>query len=214
MVVDGELRRAVSESRFATYLAEANGDESLAWALYEWNLDLSAAFHGPLAVVEIALRNRLYEAAVSSYGANWLTSDRLRSLDRDRVRDAVHSIVRRNPTLTTTSVSPEAIVAELTLAFWVSMVSNRYDQTLWRESFGRAIRPTRRRAFHDDLDRLRTLRNRIAHHERLLNRNPLADERRIATVLNLISPTVAAWVANRTQVGAVAARRPVDLRSG
>jgi hypothetical protein len=42
------LRAAISEERFARYLSSALGDERLAWELYEWGLDVAAAFHVPL----------------------------------------------------------------------------------------------------------------------------------------------------------------------
>ena len=201
-----ELGRAVSETRFATYLARSNGDATAAWSLYEWNLDISTAFMQPIAAVEITLRNALYDAASSPHGRNWLTiSPHLRQPETQKISAARFELRRRNTTIT-----PDAIVAELSMGFWVALLTNRYDQTLWRTAFNRAFgRPVQRGPLHDALDRVRTLRNRVAHHEHLLDRNLVEDAARIDRVLQMLSPTVAAWVASRSTINLVLPRRPV-----
>ena len=68
------LRSAVSETRFASYLTHSGGDEKLAWRLYEWNLEVSAALMTPLHMLEVTLRNRLHEAGAHPFGSNWLTT--------------------------------------------------------------------------------------------------------------------------------------------
>ena len=59
------------------------------------------------------------------------------------------------------------VVSELSFTFWVALFANVYDQTLWRTDLHRIFTPRtkNRHGLHDSLDRLRNLRNRIAHHE-------------------------------------------------
>ncbi len=45
------LRVAFSEERFARYLTSPTATSKFAWTLYEWGLDVSAAFHVPLHAV-------------------------------------------------------------------------------------------------------------------------------------------------------------------
>ncbi len=201
------LRSAVSETRFSTYLKHSAGDEELAWRLYEWNLAVSSALMTPLNMLEVTLRNRLYEAGARPFGSNWLTtSTHLRAADRGMVTDACDYLNRRN-----SPVNPGAMIAELAFGFWVGLLANHYDQTLWRQGLHRAFaRGANRPYLHDQLDRVRTLRNRIAHHEHLLNRDLRADLTRIDMVLESLNPEVAAWVRGLPNAATVIALRPPD----
>jgi hypothetical protein len=201
------LRSAISETRFATYLRHSAGDEVLAWRLYEWNLEVSSALMTPFNMLEVTLRNRLYEAGARPFGSSWLTtSTHLRAADSRMVIDACDYLNRRNA-----QVNPGAVIAELSLGFWVGLLANHYDQTLWRQGLHRAFgRGTNRRETHDQLDRLRTLRNRIAHHEHLLNRNLQADLARIDTVLESVNPEVATWVRRLSVATDAISKRPVQ----
>ena len=199
------LRSAVSETRFATYLAHGAGDEALAWRLYEWNLEVSSALMTPLNMLEVTLRNRLYEGGARPFGSNWLTtSTHLRTGDRGMVTDACDYLIRRN-----SPVNPGAVIAELAFGFWVGLLANHYDQTLRRQGLHRAFtRGANRPYLHDQLDRVRTLRNRIAHHEHLLNRDLQADLNRIEMVLEWLSPDVAAWIRGLPDAATVISSRP------
>jgi len=66
-----ELPNVISGPRFATYLQATGNDRSRALALYEWNLDLSAAFIVPLQICEVAVRNGVAEAIEKVHGTTW-----------------------------------------------------------------------------------------------------------------------------------------------
>lgn len=68
-----DLVALVGAPRFGPYLAAANGDHRGALDFYVWNLTLSAAFHGPLAILEVAVRNALHRELTALFGANWPT---------------------------------------------------------------------------------------------------------------------------------------------
>lgn len=59
IVSDEALASLLTHERLATYLAASNGDVSAALALYNWNIDVSAAALAVTAMVEIPLRNAL-----------------------------------------------------------------------------------------------------------------------------------------------------------
>jgi hypothetical protein len=129
------LRLAVSEARFATYLKHSAGDEAVAWRLYEWNLNVTAALLTPVNMLEVTLRNRLHEAGTQTYGPNWLANSKhLRVGERDSVIKACDYLRQRD-----SPVNPGAIIAELGLGFWVALLANHYDQTLWRQALHRAF---------------------------------------------------------------------------
>lgn len=68
--------------------------------------------------------------------------------------------------------------------------------------------PLKRAQIFQPLDDLRRLRNRIAHHEPILNRNIAADYASILDLIRYISPTTAQWVDCQSQVAAVLATKP------
>ena len=192
-----ELRRSLSTERFQRYLAATQGDERRALCLHVWNTAVAAAFYGPLQACEVALRNRVHAVLSSAYGGWWLRDELLlRGGELRMARDAELVVARRNK-----EVVPGRVVAELGFGFWVGLFAKAYDQALWRTHLYRAFRPRPdRRDLHDDLDRLRTLRNRIAHHEPIFHRNLVEDHGRIMSILGALSPTVADWVAHHSRV--------------
>lgn len=192
-----ELRRTLSEERFGRYLEAVRGDKIRALSLHVWNTAMAAAFYGPLQACEVALRNNIHGELSSAYGRWWLRDKALLRGDELRMaRDAELVVARRGK-----EVVPGRVVAELGFGFWVGLFAKAYDQALWRTHLYRAFSPRPdRRQLHDDLDRLRTLRNRIAHHEPIFHRNLVRDHQRIVEIVGVLSPPLAAWVAHHSRV--------------
>jgi len=65
-----------------------------------------------------------------------------------------------------------------------------------REVFGRAGARTRK----PDSQKLRTFRNRIAHHEPIFQRNLVEDYERIVDVVTWLSPSVSSWMTEHSRV--------------
>jgi hypothetical protein len=209
-----KLRVAISEQRFARYLTEAGGDERLAWQLYEWGLDVASALHLPLHAIEITLRNRIFESIGRVHGRTWLTHPSrttwLREYEIEMIDTAHRQVSREGRTV----VSPDDLVAALPFGFWVGLVAGFHDQGLWRQATYRAFSgKAKRRDLHDHLDRVRTLRNRVAHHEHLLNRDLDDDLDRIDTLLKSLNAEVAAWVTGHSPARGVISNRPTRNQS-
>lgn len=199
------LRAALSEQRFATYLGATGGDPARAWALYEWGLDAATAFQLPLHALEITLRNSLHTVIANVFGPEWLTTPGyLRHSEIRMVAEASSRLQRDHK-----PVTADALVAALSFGFWVGLVAAYHDQILWRRAGHRAFNSSpRRRDVHDQLDRVRTLRNRIAHHEHLLRRHLDEDNARIVGLLHALNPDIGEWVEQRSTVNDILARRP------
>lgn len=102
------------------------------------------------------------------------------------------------------------MVAVLNWGFWTGLLAKRYEQ-LWRSHFRKVFRsegPLTRAQIFQPLDDLRRLRNRIAQHEPILNRNIAADYASIIELVSYISPDSADWVDAQSQVAAVIAAKP------
>jgi hypothetical protein len=201
-----DLPLVISAPRFATYLQATGNDRERALSLYEWNLTLSAAFIVPLQVCEVAVRNGVAEAIEKVHGATWPWSNGfLRSLPRPkRLTDYnpeidLRSVAARQPTT-------GKVIAELKFAFWEQIFTAGQDSRLWLAHFRASFPgtpatlsiPTARATARDDLRSIRHLRNRIAHHEPIFNRNLVDDYRRIHELTGWRSQTAAAWM-NRKQ---------------
>ncbi len=188
------LRTCISPERFSTYLDLAKGDRRLAIQMYIRNAALGGAFHGPLQALEVTLRNAVHHTLVSNYGAFWFDDSRLlRATEQASVRRANQKIRNQR--------TPGHVVAELNFGFWVALFSKSYDHGLWRTDLHLIFAPKpNRRELHDQLDRLRTLRNRIAHHEPIHQRDVRVDHEKILWILKMMSPATAAWVAHHSRV--------------
>ena len=196
------LRGAISEQRFATYLRLAGGNGDQALQLYVRNVALGAAFHGPLQALEVTLRNAVHDAMTQVHGQSWFNNAPLRAPEQRAVNKAIQSIQREGKPQT-----PGRVVAEINLGFWVALFAKKYDATLWRTVLHGCFRAPRSRVnVHDRLNRLRTLRNRIVHHEPILQRHLQADHNGILWLLDRLSPETAAWVAHHCRVPEVLAQ--------
>ena len=65
------LATLVGTPRFGPYLAAAHGNVRAALDLYVWNLCLGAAFYGPLAILEVTVRNALHRELSALFGPSW-----------------------------------------------------------------------------------------------------------------------------------------------
>ena len=196
----GGLISAVSKTRFATYRQSTDSDRG-ALQLYTWNTAVAASFHGPLQTLEITLRNAVHDVMSAAHGTRWFDTARLlRPAQVSTVERAVEHLRRvgKQPTA-------NRVVSELPFGFWVALFANAYDTTIWRSDLYRifARRIKNRQGLHETLDRLRTLRNRIAHHEPIFQRNLKDDYRRIRDVVELLSEPALLWLDHHSRLDAL-----------
>ena len=202
------LRTCISPERFQSYLDATGGDVEAALRLYVWNTAVSGAFYGPLQACEISLRNAVHDRLSQRYGVRWFENGAF--LDPGDVAMAAKAIDRINRLGKTPT--PGRVISELGFAYWVGLTANYYDQTIWRTELAFLFHPRpRRKDVYSDLDRLRTLRNRIAHHEPIHNRNLIQDYERVDRVLRLLSPEKTDWVARHSRVYETLALSPEDV---
>ena len=208
-----ELEASLSHERLGTYLNATGGDRTGAIKLYTWNTAISAAFYGPLQGLEVTLRNALHRRLAERYGEAWYDNPDA-GLDRgavERIGNARMELARDGR-----GDGPPRMVAALSFGFWVSLLGSggrmdarrkaNYEMTLWRPAlrgaFAHRATLTRKEA-HRPLNALRTLRNRIAHHEPVFARNLARDHVRIVEVLGWMTPGTRKWVEYHSRVPAV-----------
>lgn len=205
----------LSAPRFATYLKAAGNDRTHALDLYHWNLQVSAAFMIPLHVLEVALRNAVVDAIEAVHGGTWpWTQGFIRSLPNPG--PPAYNPKRDLSTCAAQHPTAGKVVAELKFAFWENMLTKRHQSRLWDAHFFRVFpdAPTgatadqRRSELRIDVEAIRKLRNRIAHHEPIFPRMLQDDLDRIMRCIQWRNATTASWVRDIETVQALLAIRP------
>jgi hypothetical protein len=157
------IERTVTNERLTRYLTATAQDLSRALQLYEYNVHLSEVLYGLLHGLEVTVRNAAdYDLAASYGAADWYDRAPLSSYWMDRIARAKNGVG---------ATTPGKVVAELTFGFWVELLSKRNQNILW---VGRRLKTAfpnttlSREIIHERLKAIQRLRNRIAHHERVL----------------------------------------------
>ena len=183
------IERAISSSRLTTYRRAAR-DDSHAWDLYRWNLDLVAAFAPRSADLEVALRNTIHDQLTTHLGrSDWWAAQSL-LLDDITAEMLIAAVGKHQKKIAEGTVGVGKVIADLTLGTWVNLLGRGghsalgrtidYETHIWRPALrfgfvtgsltpsGRERRPTRD-AVHARAANFQRLRNRAAHHEPIFN---------------------------------------------
>ena len=212
------VRTAIGADRLAAYDTAVGGDHARAVDLYGWNAAIGAALFEDLGVLEVTLRNACHRElrtwnAKQGSASPWYHHPVLTPGGMEDVGRARRRVLQGG--------KPETegrVVAELMFGFWRLLHSKTYEATLWTPCLRHAYplqRPNDRTAVYERLDRLNTLRNRIAHHETIHGQTIAKTGLGIAgmheTLLDLlgwIDADVRHWVAVSSHVPALLQTRP------
>jgi hypothetical protein len=161
-------------------------------ARYLWNMSLCEALYPPLQMAEIALRNALHHSLTTRYHSQqWYdTITGLPQWQQNQLTDARAKLVKDGK-----PVTPGRMVAELHFGFWTGFFNKSHAQTGLGHALAHHVFVHAPRAERDmkKLDarwkRIRDLRNRVFHHERVIHWNDLDTQHRaILEVIRWIAP--------------------------
>lgn len=207
-----EFEATLSLERFNRYLEWRSGNHALALELYALNTKLSEALYTPLQILEITLRNRVHIVLTEARHERWFEDDGFLLLDhqRDRIAEASEQLAseRKDPT-------PGRIVAALTFSFWTAMLAGSYEN-LWQETLHAIARREdgkgfTRKDFSTPLSPIRTLRNRVAHHEPIVQWDLPKHYRHILQLIRWLSPAAAGWCERYSRFPEVYPNEPIVL---
>ena len=204
-------------ARFAPYLREAHGDIDRARELYLWAADLAGALFSTIAFVEVGLRNSMdrklrawNDQQGPEYRMDWALGKGAAPLlydlvthkslavaqnfasEQSRLRPKTHP--RR-----LAAVTHDDVVSHFMFGTWVYLIKPRVwnqsqqCQQLWQECLSDAFpyadpSDSGRERLASQLDRVRKLRNRVAHHENLLSVDVRWRLRDMLGILALLDP--------------------------
>ena len=159
-----KLETTISRERLGRYLSATKGNLPSALKLYELNLRLSQLLYGALHGFEVLLRNSMHDQLVAFFkDPEWYEKAPLNPSSRDMVYVAKSNVGPK-------SYTPGKVVAELTMGFWTGLTAGSYQRDLWVPCLHKAFPniPPDRAKIHAAISDLKALRNRVAHHERIL----------------------------------------------
>ena len=261
-----DLQRSISDARFQTFLDAAADDAKLARDLYVWNRDVSVGLLADIAVIEVALRNAMHDAAKNAWHSHWYADPEVPLDDRSSSQLAgawglLHTSIKNRAE---DADVPGRIIAQCTFGFWTNLLDaggyvgrppRRHEADydyLWKRAFKKAFPggrieakrqrdaqiaalapgPSRQQevlrlrqevAFtrvwvHRICKNVNELRNRVAHHEPIVNGFPLKGQHQrmttqegfdeILALARMIDMPLATWINSNSTVPALLAHRP------
>jgi len=200
---DALWRRWLGDARSDSYLKISASSKLSELALH--NQRISSALMEDVSHIEIALRNVLSAAMKARYSSpehSWLDdpSGELAILGGKnmvgRIGLAKNRLLQQKKSFTDAD-----LVAELSLGFWVVLMSKRLlpiniDLLGAFSGLDRRSLPKLRAS----LNELKNLRNRVAHQHRVIHRNLESDYRSLITLAQWIHPDLGDFVRNNSRV--------------
>lgn len=173
----------------------ARGNRKVGLLLYERNTELSEALYGVIQGLEVTLRNAIHNTIAERFGhTDWYDKIGLADSEMEAIKKAKESIEQAGEIATSGRV-----ISEVNFGFWVRLCSGYYDKTVWI-SYIKSVFPlkVRRRALHARLMDLKSLRNRIAHHQRIVGgkRDLPRDYADLIETISWLSPAMSVWISS------------------
>lgn len=186
------IKNSLSHPRISTYEEESKDTEH-AFQLYCWNLQISSALLECISVCEVVIRNAAADSVKKVYGADWFKNKAflisLPEISRNQLKNITN---KKNYS------SIDELIPDLPFSFWQSLFTKRFYNKLWQDQLCTILPNVSHEEFREDLrkdlDRIRKLRNRIAHHEPIFNHNLLAEYEVIIKIIGYRCQDTKNWV--------------------
>jgi len=171
----------ISIDRLSSYKYLDSDSSDLILNRYIFNVQISESFYPVIAALEVSLRNRLYNAVAKLKGDKWLLEE---INNKNVLSENEHNILLeacKKLQTTKHNLSTGSLIAELTFGFWVNLCKKSYKNSLWdKQGFFDDVFPDFDNYFYSPtLDKTKVifpvlkevlrLRNRIFHHEIIIN---------------------------------------------
>ena len=207
-----KIQNSLSPVRLATF-EQATKTLPEALELYQWNMQISAAFLPCLQVCEVVIRNSVAHALTLRHGNRWAWERGFIGTLPNPTKGYNQRNAVAKATQGTTDINN--VIPELNFAFWQMMFTSRHDAQLWlpylNQIFPNAPTtniPHLRNEIYKELEIIRSLRNRIAHHEPIFKRNLQQDYERIIKIITYQSGDTANWLIQSQLVTGLLATKP------
>lgn len=182
VVVKDELVDIITLARLSAYCGETT---DLRLEQYIYNLKLSESLYPALSLLEVALRNKICYAIESLICKDWLINElnhQTLLFDREyrKLVETADKIKKDGK-----KVTNDRLISELTFGFWIHLCTKPYKPKFWdKKGFIELVFPNYKNSsslrnislIQKDLRDVLKLRNRISHHEIIINGNRTPEE--------------------------------------
>lgn len=168
----------ISIERLKAYKLSEQDDFSVLVERYVYNIKISEAFYPILSMLEIALRNKIHNAVDKLIKSDWLL---LELQSQSLLLDNEYKILleaAKKMRIKNKQLSKGALITELSFGFWVNLCKKAYKTIIWDKKgvfefvfpyFTIEKEMDRTKFISSDLKSILQLRNRIFHHETIIN---------------------------------------------
>ena len=211
------IRQALSPARLTSFDAAATlhgASSNDAVDLYEWNAELASSLLLPLHYFEVVLRNAVHDALTQAYRETWPWDARfVNSVPLNHGHYLPRGDIQG---VRAWCSSTGKVIPELKFVFWEHMLTRRYDAAIWSAQFT-AVFPgapvpngisAAARSIAADVRNVRSIRNRVAHHEPIYFRNITEVMESIERVTAYRGTDVGDWVKQAHRVNIILGQRP------
>ena len=166
-----EFEELISQQRLSRYKAACSNNTRKTLSLYRANIRMSQAFLAIVGIFEVVLRNKIDLHYKTQFPATpeWLLASTLPGgfLTRNGCQNSMYKIARIYADLGST-YSHDKLLAELNFGFWKFMFAGRQFQaggSTLLHIFPELPPRCNQSFIYHKLDRINSIRNRVAHHE-------------------------------------------------
>ena len=202
------VSQIISQERLTKYLIASGHDTKRALDLYGWNIQISEAFFPVLGASEVCLRNTISARLLALYGPTWWDdAGFLNQITNGKriVKTARDKLKSNGP------VTSGGMTAELNFGFWAKMLLPKHKNVFWTDlhnSFPDLPSQIAYTDLYKRCDDVREFRNRVFHHEPILERDISQEYSQIIELINWLSPDKAKWIKQYSRVMAVLRQKP------
>ena len=166
-----------TQSRLSVYKKDGV-DDVTCLARYLFNIEICKSLYSALHVFEITLRNSI-DKILADYAKvqNWYDVLSIDNESKNKIEEAKRKIKKHGKEIT-----HDRIISELTLGFWTSFLTTRYSQysfqsVIIKKCFKNVPKQNRNiKSLQKIFEKMRLLRNRVSHYERLIHWKDLKDQ--------------------------------------
>lgn len=187
--------RSLPPGRIRQFMRMAGHDPVYAQALHDWNEQIGSALFRPLQKLELALRTRIPTAFETVYGPDWYKDPGFRKksdlADRNSIAESIKRLMAE-----AVPIDAEAVMAKASFGLCVGLLRPIYNPEVWSKELYRTFPalPTSegRHGLAVIASHAAWLRNRIDHHEPLIEIDLSLSHSRILKALGWIDLVLAA----------------------
>ena len=189
-----ELERVLSPVHLSTYLTWTDQKLEDAISLYELNLKISGSFFLALHILEVTLRNSVNDCLTEVWGINWYERKEITriTVQKNRIDEAKLWFTRKT---NRKELSNFQLITNLNFGFWTGLFARNYG-LLWGDHLHKVFvknESKQRKEISNSLNKLRKLRNCIAHHEIAIHLDLVTLYENCRKLIEMISPVALEW---------------------